>query len=90
MRSKRLLSAGSDPQLIETSPEDAKLCRTYRPYLEQQYGIRFADAAIADRFSFEANRPDNTPFGFHGSFNICCFEADPQWMRFGFIEQSDL
>jgi len=44
------------------------------------------NAAIADRFSFEINLPADKPFGFHGAFNICCFETDPKWMRFEFLD----
>jgi tetratricopeptide (TPR) repeat protein len=90
LRSKRLLQAGSDPWLAQTHPEDACLCRTYRAYLEQRHAIRFAEAAIADRFAFEANMPDDIPFGFHGVFNICCFQPDASWMRFEFLEPADL
>jgi len=86
LRSRNLLQAGIDPRLIETHPEDGHLCRTYRSYLEHRYGIRFADAAIANRFSFESNRPEITPFGFHGAYNICCYEPDPRWIRFEFVD----
>ena len=85
LRSDIYLGAGSDPELVLTHPEDAHLCGTYRPYLEEGYGIRYADAAVADRFSFEIIVPDTKPFGFHGCFNLCCFEQDPKWMRFDFL-----
>jgi hypothetical protein len=50
-------------------PEDNLICNLYRPLLEQEYGIRFAPAELADQFSVETN--GNTPwlgksFGFHG------------------------
>jgi len=90
LRSARFLQAGADPQFRLFHPEDEHLCRTYRHILEQEYGIRFADIATADRFSFEANRPDAVPFGFHGAFNVCCFEPDPWWMRFGFLKSPAL
>jgi Protein of unknown function (DUF5672) len=85
LRSDIFLGAGTDPQFIETHPEDKHLCGTYRPYLEEAYGIRFADSAIADRFSFEILLPQVMPFGFHGFFNLCRFEPDPKWMRFEFV-----
>jgi tetratricopeptide (TPR) repeat protein len=85
LRSDTFLGAGADPQLVQTHPEDTHLCGTYRSYLEQGYGVRFADAALADRFSFEIILPDKRPFGFHGAFNVCCFESDPRWMRFEFL-----
>ena len=85
LRSDMFLGAGTDPRITKTHPEDTHMCRTYRPLLEEAYGIRYADAAIADRFSFEIVLPDNRPFGFHGSFNLACFEPDPKWMRFEFL-----
>jgi len=86
LRSDIFMRAGSDPRLVETHPEDNHLCGTYRPLLEQGYGIRYADARIADRFSFESLLPESTPFGFHGAFNVCCFEPDPKWIRFDFLD----
>jgi tetratricopeptide (TPR) repeat protein len=85
LRSRTLLQAGSDPALVLTDAEDARLCMTYRSYLEQHHWIRYADASVANRFSFEANRCDSVPFGFHGSFNMCAFERDPRWARFEFL-----
>jgi hypothetical protein len=52
-------------------PEDNLICKIYRPTLEQQYGIRFAPADLADRFSIETNAGSpwfGTSFGFHGHF----------------------
>lgn len=86
LRSDIYMRAGGDPRFGQTHPEDRHLCATYRPLLEQGYGIRFADAAAADRFSFEIILPTAIPFGFHGFFNICRFEADPKWMRFWFLD----
>ena len=51
--------------------EDVAICRTFRPLLEREYGIRFADEALADRFAFEAAYPVGLPFGFHGLYNFC-------------------
>lgn len=85
LRSRRLLSVGKDPKLLEFHPEDSHLCRTYRPYLETQYGVRYAGVEVADQFSFEAIRTECKSFGFHGYPNLCCFEADPAWMRFEFM-----
>jgi len=85
LRSDIFLGAGTDPRLTSTHPEDTHMCRTYRPLLEEAYGIQYADAAIADRFSFEIFLPESKPFGFHGCFNLACFETDPKWMRFEFL-----
>lgn len=70
LRSKRLLEALQDPEIIETHPEDVAICRQYRPLLEQRYGIRFAPETVAERFSFESTVPPNTPFGFHALYNM--------------------
>lgn len=85
LRSRRLLEAGTDPAITQFHPEDFHLGRTYRPYLEQARGIRFADTATADRFSIEqlAN-PDErarpvASFGFHNLFRM--YEVvDPRYL----------
>jgi tetratricopeptide (TPR) repeat protein len=73
LRSRRLLEALRDPRIVlaEAEAEDEAICRTFRPLLEREYGIRFATEALADRFSFEAAYPIGRPFGFHGLFNFC-------------------
>jgi Protein of unknown function (DUF5672)/SEC-C motif len=71
LRSFRLLNALADPKVVLTEAEDLTIGRTFRPWLEQEHGIRFADGAMADRFSFEAAYPIGKPFGFHGLFNFC-------------------
>ncbi len=73
LRSKRLLDALADPAIVDIAIEDAAICRTYRPLLEQKHGIRFAPDAVADRFAFEATYPQGLPFGFHGLFNFWLF-----------------
>ena len=50
-------------------PEDNLICKIYRPLLEQQYGVRFAPAELADQFSIETNASSpwfGRSFGFHG------------------------
>ena len=71
LRSRRLLEALQDPRIALADAEDETICRTFRPLLEREYGIRFADESLADRFSFEAAYPVGRPFGFHGLFNFC-------------------
>ncbi len=71
LRSRRLLAALEDPRIVLTDEEDTTIGRTFRPLLEREHGIRFADEALADRFSFEAAYPIGRPFGFHGLFNFC-------------------
>ncbi len=71
LRSRRLLQALQDSRIVRTGAEDTTIGRTFRPLLEREHDIRFADEARADRFSFEAAYPIGRPFGFHGLFNFC-------------------
>lgn len=71
LRSRKLLEALADPTVVLHDAEDLTIGRTFRPWLEQSHGIRFADNAMADRFAFEAAYPIGKPFGFHGLFNFC-------------------
>ncbi len=71
LRSCKLLEALQDPRIRLVEVEDATIGRTFRTLLEQEHGVRFADEALADRFSFEAAYPIGKPFGFHGLFNFC-------------------
>lgn len=70
LRSRKLLVALADPRIAGDGPEDETICRNFRPLLEAEYGIRFGDEAMADRFAFEAMHPVGKPFGFHGLFNF--------------------
>ncbi len=71
LRSRKLLDALQDPRIQLVDNEDVTIGRAFRPLLEREYDIRFADEALAERFSFEAAYPIGTPFGFHGLFNFC-------------------
>lgn len=75
LRSRKLMEIlGTDDSLTEFMPEDHHICRTYRPYLEKKYGIKYAPAEVADRFSIEAHGHQAFPgsnkyngqLGFHG------------------------
>ncbi len=70
LRSRRLLLALQDPRIVLTDTEDLTIGRAFRPLLEREHGIRFADEPLADRFAFEAAHPIGKPFGFHGLFNF--------------------
>ena len=70
LRSRKLLEACLDPRFRGGHPEDVAICRTNRVFLEREHGIRFADRASADRFSFERCLPRESTFGFHGVFNM--------------------
>ena len=71
LRSRRLLEALQHPQIQLRGAEDSTICQAFRSSLESGPGIRFADEATADRFSFETCDPVDRPFGFHGLFNFC-------------------
>ena len=45
LRSRRLLQALQDPRIALSVVEDETICRTFRPLLERDYGIRFAGEA---------------------------------------------
>lgn len=78
LRSKRLYDIlANDEKIIPTNDhiikeheEDHNICRIYRPYLEKEYGIKFAPVEAAKKFSIEAfGRPDKNytgQFCFHG------------------------
>jgi hypothetical protein len=69
LRSRDLLRylAQHPSEYPPTHPEDATLCRKYRPQLEQA-GFRWATTNSASKFAFEREPPRPT-FGFHGIFN---------------------
>jgi len=70
LRSKRLLNALQDPDIIRHSPEDICICHTNRRLLEDRYCIKFAPPEVAARFSFERSLPSQRTLGFHGLFNL--------------------
>ena len=71
LRSRKLLDALQDARIALADAEDVTIGRAFRPLLEREYGIRYADDATADRFAFEAAYPTGMPFGFHGLYNFC-------------------
>lgn len=73
LRSKRLCDIlARDPFIDDYMPEDDKICRKYRPYLEETYGIQFAPVELCKKFSIEAwglkseYQVYGGEFGFHG------------------------
>jgi len=56
LRSKKLcdILATNDIDVNLMHPEDHCICRTYRPSLEKDFGIKFAPEEVANRFSIEA------------------------------------
>ncbi len=70
LRSHRFCrTIAEDETILPLHPEDSVLCRIYRPYLEEKYGIKFAAVELADTFSFELKAPAIKTFGFHGYFH---------------------
>lgn len=70
-RSHKLMEAvGKDELVRATAPEDVSLCRVYRKYLEETYGLIWASDEICERFSYELGEPNQFTFGFHGSFHL--------------------
>jgi hypothetical protein len=83
LRSRKFMSAMmSDRFPITQVGADWLICRTYRPALEIDYGVRFAPEAIADLFSYETipfselGAPWIKTFGFHGLGNAWRFTSD--------------
>jgi hypothetical protein len=70
LRSLKLLRACSDDRLSSDQAEDVTICRTHRPLLEAEHGIRFAPDAVARHFAYERTERSGEEFGFHGSFNM--------------------
>lgn len=70
LRSRRLLQACADDRIGGSEAEDIAICRRSRPWLESEYGIRFADRDLACRFSYERTVARGGEFGFHGAFNM--------------------
>lgn len=70
LRSRKLLEALTSEGIQLHHPEDDCIAKSNRTLLENRYGIRFAQPAIADRFAFEFTAPKGPTFGFHG---LCHF-----------------
>lgn len=72
LRSRRLMEiVATDQNIHFLHPEDHHICRTYRPYLENTYGIKFAPIEVAEKFSFEGYMQPHKQladqFGKHGN-----------------------
>jgi hypothetical protein len=70
LRSQKLLNALQDEGIKQYHPEDAVIGRTYRTFLENKYGVKFAPEVLADRFGIEWSMKTGWElkgrFGFHG------------------------
>lgn len=69
-RSHKLCKAvGTDENIKVTHPEDRAICTVYRPYLEKEYGLKWASVELAEGFSFELRAPAKPTFGHHSYFH---------------------
>ncbi len=82
LRSRKLLHALMDDAIIAHHPEDVCIARTYRTLLEQRWGIRFADEALAHQFAFERERQTHSSFGFHGMSNMAALLSEQELSMF--------
>lgn len=82
LRSRKLLDALTDDAIIAHHPEDVCIARTYRTLLEQRWGIRFADEALAHQFAFERERQTHSSFGFHGMSNMAALLSEQELALF--------
>lgn len=69
LRSVKLLQAIKRPGFIQRHPEDYCICADNKDFLEQECGIRFAPAQLAEQFAVERSEWHDA-FGFHGFFNF--------------------
>jgi len=70
LRSKKLQDIlGKDEKISICTPEDEIIGRLYRTYLEKEYGIKYPNDDLCDRFSFELRTPIYNTFGFHSYFH---------------------
>jgi hypothetical protein len=84
LRSRKFLSALTQPRfaLDVSLNSDWVVCRSYRPELERDYGVRFAPEHVADLFSHETAAPSGPTFGFHGLQNMWRYVDDGEMVKF--------
>jgi hypothetical protein len=72
LRSKRLMDVleTERDRLPVALPEDDAICRRYRPYLEQNYNLRWGTEEQAMRFANESDNTEPLGFGFHAVWNF--------------------
>lgn len=88
LRSKKLLTALQDPQLVVFMSdlnyqrcEDWSIAVKYKEYLEKEHKIKFAPLDISMKFSTELLTGLNFSYGFHGWDNVPLFlsEEESTW-----------
>lgn len=82
LRSRKLLDALTSDDIVAEHPEDVCIARTNRTLLEQRWGIRFADEALAHAFAFERDHQTPSSFGFHGLSNMAVLLSEAQLQTF--------
>lgn len=70
LRSRHLCDVLPQLQMAQPHPEDYAICELHGAQLQRDFGIRFADLALASAFAFECIAPAAPTFGFHGFFNF--------------------
>ena len=88
LRSVKLLEALESPAITKSHPEDLCICADNKITLENQFGIRFAPAQVAEQFAVERSEW-HPAFGFHGLFNFSRVLADAELEQFLDILPSD-
>jgi hypothetical protein len=83
LRSKKFLAALMESRftLDARFNSDWLVCRSYRPELERDYGIRFAPETVADLFSHEKVVPRGPTFGFHSVENMWRYVDDTEMFK---------
>lgn len=76
LRSKKLLNALRDGEIVVDGNEDTLICHKYRKFLKKKYDIKIASEFLAETFAFETHLEGVVPFGFHGLFNFCAVMSE--------------
>ena len=88
LRSVKLLEALESPAITKSHPVDFCICVDNKATLENQFGIQFAPAKVAEQFAVERSAW-HPAFGFHGLFNFSRVLADAELEQFLDILPSD-
>jgi hypothetical protein len=78
LRSRKLLDALPRLPFLPGISEDWIISSVLRKPLEEDFGVRFAPLALADRFAHEVRLPTRPTFGFHGIPNLWRYESDAE------------
>ena len=78
LRSRKLLDALPKLPFVPGAGEDWIISSICKRMLEEDFGVRFAPLALADRFSHEVRPPMRPTFGFHGVPNLWRYESDAE------------